>query len=120
MMKKIEDSETTEPELVAALDVRRILAKLFQLTRVYKTSEILFLCIISISQTMLRANHPNTLRCQEDLATQYLDLPQKMKAEKLYLRFIETIQSTRGPEHLKILSYQDELAILYRKSGRYA
>ena len=66
-------------------------------------------------QKRCRARH-----CAHELALLHKDLGQYAAAEPLYLRAVEVKEKFLGKEHPDVAEVLNDLAVLYRREGKYA
>lgn len=85
----------------------------------WKEAEELFMQVIGVRQSVLGAEHPDTLTSMDNLATLYTNQGRWNEAEELEMQVMETREKVLGAEHPSTLTSMGSLASIYRNHGRW-
>ncbi|KAF8510459.1 hypothetical protein BU17DRAFT_98072 [Hysterangium stoloniferum] len=85
----------------------------------WKTAENMQEVLMMKRETILGAEHSQTLAAKNTLAITYCDLGRYKQAEMLQLQVLKIQQQILGPEHLNTVKTKASLAVTYCHLGRY-
>jgi tetratricopeptide (TPR) repeat protein len=75
--------------------------------------------VMETSKTKLGADHPDTLKSMNNLASTYMEQGRWLEAEKLNIQVMETSKTKLGPDHPGTLTSMHNLASIYTEQGRW-
>ena len=82
-------------------------------------AEKLLVRLLELRQTVLGAEHPDTLTSMNNLASTYMNQGKHKEAEELQVRVLELKQTVLGTEHPDTLTTMNNLASTYMNQGKH-